>query len=451
MKQFFSQSLQKQALVAMLVGVLPIVFLTLWYAQSISYHQQETLSIYDENQQLILDYNYIKSDVSGIEKALKNNQLLESDQLQESIDQKWQNTQKRIEILKIKLQSSDFVAKWQQTIKIDVESAEEFANLVTQLKQFDDLFDRTLDNRLAKKNAQFKDLQTEFLIGLIILLPVLVIISSFLIFRICRQLDQVETVVSEVGRGQLDTPVQLSGSHELKQLGRRLDWLRLELKRVQQQKETFLRHVTHELKTPLASINEGSSLLNSRLLGDVTEKQSRILTIVQQSVEKLARMIDDLLNYSAASHPDGLQQLTQLSTLEEEINRHLSDTIERSNVSLYWHITANCKVPYLPCKLILTQLVSNALIHASSSVNVYIKQNNNTIELNVTDDGAGIQHDEAHLLFQPFYQSEHSQNNQGSGLGLAIVSECVKQLKGDVKWLENTAGASILITFPRQL
>lgn len=450
MKQFFSQSLQKQALVAMLVGVLPIVLLTLWYATSISKHQQETLIIYDENQELILEYNYIKADVNGIEKALKNNQLLKSEQLQISIEQKWQTTQNRIELLKLKLAKSDFVAKLQHATSLDPKSADEFAQLVAQLKQLDANFDDTLDTRLANKNEQFKSLQTEFVVGLIVLLPILVIISSFLIFRICRQLNQVETVLSDVGKGQLDQPIKLSGSHELQQLGRRLDWLRLALKRVQQQKETFLRHVTHELKTPLASINEGSSLLNSGLLGEVSDKQGRILTIMQQSVEKLARMIDDLLNYSAASHPDGLQQVTSFNTLEEEINRHLSDTIANKDIAICWHISATNKVPHLPCKLILTQLVSNALNHATSTVDIYIRQNHNTIELNVADDGPGINQEEAHLLFQPFYQSEHNKNKQGSGLGLAIVSECVNQLKGDITWQETDSGANILITFPSQ-
>lgn len=448
MKKFFSQSLQKQALVAMLVGVLPIVLLTLWYAQSIDQHQQETLTIYDKNQQLTLEYNYIKADIIDIEKALKNNQILKSNQLKESIAQKWQGTHQRINLFQQELQNTNFVAKWQRLPEITLNSGAEFEKLVLALKQLDPLFQQTLDQRLAKKTDQFKSLQTEFIIGLIILLPLLVIISSFLIFRICRQLSQVETVLADVGKGQLDSPVQLTGSQELKQLGSRLDWLRRELKRIQQQKETFLRHVTHELKTPLASINEGSSLLNSGLLGDVSEKQKRILAIVEQSVTKLAQMIDDLLSYSAASHPDNLQQVAQLSQFEQEITQHLSHTITQRNIALSWHISSNATVPYLPCKLILTQLVSNAIIHAKSTVNIYIRQNNNTIELNVSDDGQGINPEEAELLLQPFYQSESSQNSQGSGLGLAIVSECVNQLKGELKWQETESGASILITFP---
>lgn len=448
MKSFFSQSLQKQALVAMLVGVLPIVLLTLWYAQSISQHQQETLVTYQKNQQLTLEYKYIKADLNAVEKALKNNQLLQSDQLKQSIVQKWLATQKRIKLLQQQLPGTDFVAKWQRSPQISLDSSVELENLVVELKQLDPLFQQTLEQRLTKKTEQFSSLQTEFIIGLIVLLPILVIISSGLIFRICRQLNQVETVLADIGKGQLDTPVQLTGSQELKQLGSRLNWLRSELKRIQQQKETFLRHVTHELKTPLASINEGSSLLNSNLLGAVSEKQKRILTIVQQSVDKLAQMIDDLLNYSAASHPDSLQQVTQLNTFAEEINQYLSDTIAQHNITPCWHINSDATVPYLPCKLILTQLVSNALIHAKSSVNIYIRQNNNTIELNICDDGQGINSDEAELLLQPFYQSEHSKNSQGSGLGLAIVAECVNQLKGELKWQDTNSGASIIITFP---
>ena len=161
----------------MLVGVLPIVLLTLWYAQSISYHQQETLLVYDENQEFMLEFNAVKDAISDIEKALRNNQLLESERLQKSIEQKWQNTLTRIKILKSKLAGTDFVAKWQQTRINNIESADEFAKLVSQLNQFDALFDRNLDDRLAEKNSQFKVLQTEFLIGLVFLLPILVIMS----------------------------------------------------------------------------------------------------------------------------------------------------------------------------------------------------------------------------------------------------------------------------------
>ncbi|WMO16158.1 ATP-binding protein [Pseudoalteromonas piscicida] len=453
MKKIFSQSLQKQALIAMFIGVLPILTLTLWYAQALSKNQQKTQDIYNKNQKLILEYNFVKADISALEKALQNNQLLQSETLQESIEQKWQNTKKRIQLLKINLPDSLFVAKWRQFAPDEINAtskAEEFQQLVKVLNQFEESFQQTLNKRLSDQEAHFVQLQTWFMFGLIILLPTLIVISIFLINRICQQLNQVESAVSEVGKGNFDKSVELSGSHELQQLGDRLNWLRLELKRIQQQKETFLRHVTHELKTPLASLNEGSSLLNSGLLGDVNPKQQRILIIMENSVAKLGSLIDDLLSYSAASHPDSLHHDAEMNLIQEEVSKHLSDKLGKTDVIVNWQNHDDLKVPYLPCKLVLTQLVSNAIDHAKSNVTISIEEQNGEILLIVRDDGDGIDISEADSLFQPFVRGEKNKNNNGSGLGLAIVSECVKQLKGYVKWLSVESGASIQVAFPKR-
>ncbi|MEJ6475160.1 sensor histidine kinase [Pseudoalteromonas piscicida] len=453
MKKIFSQSLQKQALIAMFIGVLPILTLTLWYAQALSKNQQKTQDIYNKNQKLILEYNFIKADISALEKALQNNQLLQSDTLQESIEQKWQNTKKRIQILKVNLPNSLFVAKWRQLAPDEINgtsTAAEFQQLVQVLNQFEERFQQTLNERLSEQESHFVQLQTWFMFGLVILLPTLIVISIFLINRICQQLNQVESAVSEVGKGNLNQPVRLSGSHELQQLGDRLNWLRLELKRIQQQKETFLRHVTHELKTPLASLNEGSSLLSSGLLGDVNPKQQRILTIMENSVSKLGALIDDLLSYSAASHPDSLHHDAEITLIQEEVSKHLSDKLAKTEIMVQWQTKNGIQVPYLPCKLVLTQLVSNAIDHANSQVTISVEEQNAEVKLVVRDDGAGIDNSEAESLFQPFVRGEQNKNSNGSGLGLAIVSECVKQLKGDVKWLPVDAGASIQVAFTKR-
>ena len=335
MKTIFSQSLQKQALIAMFIGVLPILTLTLWYAQALSQNQQHTQAAYNQNQALILEFNAIKGDVIAIEKALQNNELLQSEALQRSIEQKWQNTQTRLQSLQASLPSSTVVAKLQQSMTQNLSAqatATNLQQLITLLNQQEPNFQQSLKTRLAQQENRFSELQTVFVFGLVLLLPTLVAISIFLIHRICQQLNQVGAAVAEVGKGNLDKTVELKGSFELGQLNDRLNWLRLELKRVQQQKETFLRHVTHELKTPLASLNEGSSLLGSSLLGPVNQKQQRIITIMADAVTKLGSLIDDLLSYSAASHPDSLHHEAQLSEIKAELLSHLEDKIQQRQV-----------------------------------------------------------------------------------------------------------------------
>ena len=182
MKTIFSQSLQKQALIAMFIGVLPILTLTLWYAQALSQNQQHTQAAYNQNQALILEFNAIKGDVIAIEKALQNNELLQSEALQRSIEQKWQNTQTRLQSLQASLPSSTVVAKLQQSMTQNLSAqatATNLQQLITLLNQQEPNFQQSLKTRLAQQENHFSELQTVFVFGLVLLLPTLVAISIF--------------------------------------------------------------------------------------------------------------------------------------------------------------------------------------------------------------------------------------------------------------------------------
>ncbi|MFP3617393.1 histidine kinase dimerization/phospho-acceptor domain-containing protein, partial [Paraburkholderia sp. SIMBA_050] len=68
---------------------------------------------------------------------------------------------------------------------------------------------------------------------------------------------------------------------------------------LEQQKDTFLRHVTHELKTPLASMVEGTELLADEIVGPINNEQKAVLGLISQSMVRLRTMIDSLLSYNA--------------------------------------------------------------------------------------------------------------------------------------------------------
>src|SRR6266436_4262726 len=91
-------------------------------------------------------------------------------------------------------------------------------------------------------------------------------------------------------------------------LGERLDWLRRRLAELEAEKNRFLRHLSHELKTPLTVLREGAELLNDQVGGPLAPPQRQVVAIMRDNSVKLQRLIEDLLDYQRALHSAGSLQ-----------------------------------------------------------------------------------------------------------------------------------------------
>ncbi|MCF2910526.1 HAMP domain-containing histidine kinase [Pseudoalteromonas sp. DL2-H2.2] len=452
LKQFFSQALWKQALMALLLALVPLLLLTLWFIQSVAYQQQVVQDIYANNQKVTSDFNELRNALQALEKAQLNNQLLQSKKLQKSINENWQKRKNSLKALLIKLEKSAAVANWQQPLsQAQAPNSKTLSAMVNVLAQESQPLQQTLDHTLNEALAQQSTIRQRFLIGLSILLPVLIGLSIWLIKRISRQLFQLEQAIEVVGAGQFATPIQLSGSHEFTQLGVRLEQLRNELAASKQQKETFLRHVSHELKTPLASIKEGTELLNTPHLGQLNDKQRRVTGILSTSVNKLTQLIEDLLTFSAASHPHNQQARCSAQAIKEQLEEHFAQRLQSAGIQIDWRFDpALTHLPEMPVKLALTHLLGNAIQYTQSQINIDLTDTPAHWQVSVRDDGPGLDPQEAKHLFKPFVRGKQRNQVAGSGLGLAIVEECVTQFGGQLGWQNTHPGCEFSITLPKQ-
>src|SRR5215472_14358331 len=94
-------------------------------------------------------------------------------------------------------------------------------------------------------------------------------------------------------------PIEVSGPHDLERLGGQLEWLRQRLLDLAHERNRFLRHMSHELKTPLANIREGTELLMDGAVGELDSNQREVAGILRDNGIKLQRMIENLLSFSA--------------------------------------------------------------------------------------------------------------------------------------------------------
>lgn len=94
-----------------------------------------------------------------------------------------------------------------------------------------------------------------------------------------RPIGSIERVIEHLGESRFDEPVTVGGPVDLRQVGRRLDWLRRRLEALESDRERTLRHVSHELKTPLTALREGIALLQEQVLGPLDGAQQEVVNI----------------------------------------------------------------------------------------------------------------------------------------------------------------------------
>src|SRR4029079_17662861 len=122
----------------------------------------------------------------------------------------------------------------------------------------------------------------------------LAIVFAMLIARPIRQLDQ---AVRQMGTADFTHAIRVTGPQDLRYVAQRLEWLRARLAELEQQQSRFLRHVSHELKTPLTAVREGAELLRDNVGGRLTTEQQDTVRIVRENTLQLQKLIEDLLAY----------------------------------------------------------------------------------------------------------------------------------------------------------
>jgi two-component system sensor histidine kinase GlrK len=289
--------------------------------------------------------------------------------------------------------------------------------------------------------------------GLILLTALLVGIFTFVIMRPIRQIDQ---AISQLGKGTFSKTIAVRGPTDLVDLGRQLEWLRVRLLDLAQERNRFLRHMSHELKTPLANIREGTELLMDGAVGELDSAQREVTTILRDNGIKLQQLIENLLSFSAwqARH-SGLEiNEFRLRPLVKSVLETHQLTLLAQRVHLDLKVQdIELRADRAKLKLILDNLLSNALKYSPRGGTIYIhaRSDNDVLVLDVGDTGPGISQDERGAIFQAFYsgRTPTAGHLKGTGIGLSVVNEFVQAHGGSVEIIDGMfPGAHFRIRLP---
>lgn len=287
-------------------------------------------------------------------------------------------------------------------------------------------------------------------------IPLGVLLAIGVTIFIARPISQLDQAIRRLGAGEFEGDIAVVGPADLKYLGDRLDWLRQRLIELEQQKRLFLRHVSHELKTPLTALREGSELLAEGTAGPLAPGQREIVEILRQKSLQLQRLIEDLLNYHRVQESMGRLDLKPVrfdQVVEEVLEDHrLAVQARRIRADLRLDPVA-LHADEDKLRAVTANLVSNAIKYSPDEgmISLALRQQGDEVVLDIGDAGPGVPVEDREKVFDWFYQGEGSPRGrlQGSGLGLAIAREFVLAHGGRIEILHETGpGAHFRVTLP---
>ncbi len=220
-----------------------------------------------------------------------------------------------------------------------------------------------------------------------------------------------------------------------------------ELERLYHLKSEFTSMVSHELRTPLAAIKEGISIVTDGTAGGISKDQAQFLGIAKRNVDRLHRIIDDILDFSkleARKNTLKLNLANLAGVIREAVRAH--DSLARSH-GLKIEMQLADEIPNTMLDedrilQVMDNLIGNAIKFTDKgtiSVNASVLEN--SVVVSISDTGIGIAKEDLPRLFHKFEQFSHSKKVAGgTGLGLAICKEIVEQHGGRI-WAESEHGA----------
>ncbi|USB34648.1 HAMP domain-containing sensor histidine kinase [Paenibacillus sp. YPG26] len=287
----------------------------------------------------------------------------------------------------------------------------------------------------------------------ILLLSVLsaYIYSRWTSSRLTIPLEQISAAIKHMKEGNYDQRLAFRSNEELTTIQECFNEMAEHLQDTEQANQTLkmskqrmLLDISHDLKTPITTIQGYASAL---LLGlaDNEEKRIKYLNLIHTKAKLMTELIEDLFELSKLDTPDypwtGEFQYTDLGELVREIAAENYDQFEQKHFNLSLSIPAE-EISIRLHPTMMSRAVSNLLVNAlkynpaGTSVDIELTQMRDTISLKISDDGIGIPESIRDTLFDPFVRGNAARTSDGgTGLGLSIAKKAVELHGGELHLL----------------
>ncbi|NOQ16096.1 MAG: hypothetical protein GQ581_03480 [Methyloprofundus sp.] len=344
------------------------------------------------------------------------------------------------------------------TEQLVADDIKEYTALRTEAEQFLEQSNAQMRVETASLSALAKTLKTQVKQAALFSVPIALILGLLLLYLINRPIKHIERAIRKLGHAQFNRPIYIEGPSDLRIIGQRLEWLRNELNLLENSKQFFIKSISHELKTPLATAIEGTGLLQDELVGQLNTEQHKIIELLQIANMRLNGLIENLLEFQKANSRSTSMHYSQfnLNQLIDQISNDYQLLLDSKQVT----VTVNAVAIKITAdrdkmRVIINNLFSNALKFSPTGAEINIKLQivGHNLHMLFADQGVGISSEQAPHIFTEFYQQQapDSWKIKGSGVGLNLVKTYVLAHQGQIKLLSANirySGANFLVILP---
>lgn len=275
-----------------------------------------------------------------------------------------------------------------------------------------------------------------------------IIISILITVSITRPLSIIKKKTMDIAKGDFGHDLKLTSPPEIEVLAKAFNSMCIKLKEIDKMKSDFFSLMSHELRTPLTTIKEGATLFTESMeVAGVTERQKRLLTIINEECNRLIKLVNSLLDLSKMEAGMMVYNFNkaELSPLISRIIGEMGPLAETRNIRIETKISRDLplvKIDIERMLQVLRNLVGNAVKFTPNEgyVRISARSVDKGVKISVADSGTGISEEKVTAIFDKYYQDTLARSSKikGTGLGLAIVKQVVNSHGGKV-WVESTS------------
>ena len=278
---------------------------------------------------------------------------------------------------------------------------------------------------------------------------------SFYLFtrrRIVKPIVELNRAYYKISQGDFTTRVEIQGLDEIAELGRAFNRTAEYMETLDNNSKEFISNVSHELRSPMTSIK---GFIGGVLDGVIpADKEKYYLSLAQDEIDRLARLINDLLNLSTLESGNVELEITSFDIIK--LIRNQVDYFQ----PLFIKKRLNVEIIYDEKELyvvsdkdrvtqVLVNLIDNAIKYCNEEgiVKIEVKISKDKVFISIYNSGASISEDGLKHIWERFYKGDKSRTvKESTGLGLSIVRNIIKRLDEDII-VENKREGGVQFTF----
>ena len=278
---------------------------------------------------------------------------------------------------------------------------------------------------------------------------------GYIYFAILRPFEKMKDFAAKISMGDFDVPLNYERSNYFGEFTWAFDSMRNEItksraseKEAIENNKTVIATLSHDIKTPIASIRAYAEGLSANL-DNTYEKREKYLSVITKKCDEVSRLTDDLFLHSISDMdklkltPERIEICGFTKDIINEISAEREDIIFREP-----DFTAFVNADKNRFAQLCENIVNNARKYAKTTIEVFFTMGNETVILHFRDRGKGIPDENMPFIFDKFYRGNNCGSEQGSGLGLYIVKYIAEKMGGNVILQNHDVGLEVKIILP---